>query len=281
MKKRRGSGYTILEVMIFMAISASMFVLAITSIGGRQQQVRFTQAVRDFDSKLQDVLNDVSTGYYQTAGRISCDVAPGANSRPNVGYDDPEPAGTNSECVFIGKVIHFSPDNGAGDNQSHFNIYDVVGRRYVDSDVRPVNLAEAKPVAVRIANINEFQSGMKVTKIAREDNPAINTIGAIGVFTGTNKNIQADYSSNNESINVATIPGTAFDYTPDTIYGITDQITDVTGFGGNYIDMNSTARIVVCLSDTDNKRKASITFGGNEISTKLDFDTYNTEVCGL
>ncbi len=60
----RSTGYTIVETMIFLAVSSLMFISAMILINGRQSRAEFIQAVRVFEANLRDVANDVSTGYY-------------------------------------------------------------------------------------------------------------------------------------------------------------------------------------------------------------------------
>ena len=63
---RRG-GYTIVETLIFLAVSALLFVSTIILISGRQAKAQFTNSVRDLVSDITDVANDVANGYYQTS----------------------------------------------------------------------------------------------------------------------------------------------------------------------------------------------------------------------
>ncbi len=77
---RRSHGYTIIETLIFIAVSGMMFMSAVILVGGRQQEVEFSQGVRDLENKLKDTLNDVSTGYFPANNSLNCTIATGAGA---------------------------------------------------------------------------------------------------------------------------------------------------------------------------------------------------------
>jgi type II secretory pathway pseudopilin PulG len=74
MRAKRQVGYTILEVLIFIAVSSLMFISAMRAISGRQRQVQFTQSIQEFDAKIKDLINDVTTSYYPTNENVSCEI---------------------------------------------------------------------------------------------------------------------------------------------------------------------------------------------------------------
>lgn len=137
------SGYTIVEVLIVLAVSGALLISVTALISGQQQKTEFTAALRDFDSRIQDVLNDVGTGTYPELG-AGCSVSPGGS--PTLGGAT-APSGTSQDCVFVGKALQFSP---AGTNsQGTLNIYTIVGRRQVGTGAaaREVkDISQAKPV---------------------------------------------------------------------------------------------------------------------------------------
>ncbi len=141
-KGEPGAGYTITEVMIVLAVSSAMFVAIALLFSGRQARIEFNQAVRAFEAELQNIMNDVSTGYYQSD--FACTV--GATGPPNISNSQPSVTGTNSGCIFLGKVI--TPNDPAISS----TISTLVGRRAVNGrDVETI--AEAQPVV--IPGINE------------------------------------------------------------------------------------------------------------------------------
>jgi len=136
----KAEGYTILEVMIFLAVTAGLFVMIAGTFSRRQATTEFSIAVRDMESRLQDIANDVSTGYYSNPGTFRCriigaapDIVAGTNTQ-----------GTNNDCIFVGRVAQFDL---AGSSGKQFNLYSVVGARQASGeDVE--NFDEAQPRAL-------------------------------------------------------------------------------------------------------------------------------------
>jgi type II secretory pathway pseudopilin PulG len=145
-------GYTIVEVLIFIAVTAMIFVAAMSAVGGRQQQVQFAQGLREFESKLQDVMNDVTTGYYPSNTTIGCSVS--LLGKTEVDFSSVgQKLGSNSDCVYFGKAIQILPNSAEyPENDTKIVIYNLVGKRYLDSNGERSKLAknidEATPVAV-------------------------------------------------------------------------------------------------------------------------------------
>jgi type II secretory pathway pseudopilin PulG len=136
-------GYTIVETLIFLAVSSVMFVSVMLLVNGQQQRTEFVQAVRTFESEMQDIANDVSTGnsaYPFPAGQ-SCKI----NGGGNLIIDNSSPAG-QQRCIFIGRVLQFVPQ---GTNPQTYNTYTVVGKQRLSVGGKEVSsLAEAKPIAL-------------------------------------------------------------------------------------------------------------------------------------
>jgi hypothetical protein len=97
-------GYTIVEVMIFLAISGALFVSASALISGRQERTMFQQSVNTTSQTLEDILNDVSTGYYPSRSDFSCTYSGGALSLSAISSQQ----GTNQSCIFSGKLLSFT-----------------------------------------------------------------------------------------------------------------------------------------------------------------------------
>lgn len=144
--KRPSAGYTILESMIFLAVSGVLFALVIPSISSRQDKIRFSETVRDLNTKIQDVINDVSTGYFPS-GSVKCTVSPPLTGTIDLDINGGSEQGTRKDCIFLGKVVAV---NGLPSNSAHHdqvNIFTVVGKRQANGQ-NVKTLPEATPTAV-------------------------------------------------------------------------------------------------------------------------------------
>lgn len=132
-------GYTVVEVLIFLAVTSILGVSAMTLINGQQRKTEFAQTAREFDSTIRDIINDVSTGYYPNTDKVKCESVPLGS-----GVQLSEVAtsrGTNSACIFIGRVIQFAP---ASSNRSGIRVHTVAGQRRTAVGKEVINIMEAQ-----------------------------------------------------------------------------------------------------------------------------------------
>ena len=293
MRNRAHLGYTILEAMLFITISSSMFILAMISFSGRQQQVQFTQPVRELDAKILDIINDVTTGYFPNDGSLQCSVD--SSQRPIISNATVEKGqGTNDDCVLVGKALQFFPEdsNSSTENQSLLYIYNIVGKRLESPNGESVqSLEEAKPVTTSptasnstndVTEKSELKYGLRVIKVATEE-VLPKESGVIGFFTRFTKTFSTTKFSEGQTISSSMIPGVTSSSTQYDAANNINLVTDLSSpFGTDvFIDTTSATPIVICLADADLERRASITIGGGgQASTRVDFDTYNKVVCG-
>ncbi len=160
MKSRGFAGYTILEVMIVLAVSAALFFSVVGLLSGRQASTETTQAVRDIESKIQGVASDVASGFVPNG--YSCNAV--ASGQPHLSTTIAG-GGENAGCIFLGKAINF--------NDNSLSILTVLGRQYVGGLASPdvSSLTEASPVSVTndpdVTEIYSYRYGVKITKIVQ------------------------------------------------------------------------------------------------------------------
>lgn len=124
MKRGAPQGYTIVEVMIFLAVTAALFAMVALSFSGRQSRTQFAASARDMESQIQDIMNDIATGYGGAPPNTpECQVDPAVSRVLFVGPAAPQ--GTNAQCVFAGKVLHLGVD---GEPET-YRVYSVAGAR--------------------------------------------------------------------------------------------------------------------------------------------------------
>lgn len=162
----RNQGYTIIETIIFLAVTGAVFASTIGIISGQQARTEFTQAVRDVQTRLQDISNDVSTGFYHNTGTLKCHKTPGGPQiTPSPGTDT---QGTNEDCIFLGRALQFAPTSGT--DPEKINVYNVVGLRKIAGGTQEVqNFSQAKPTAMApgdTTNTGFSQDAIEVIKLS-------------------------------------------------------------------------------------------------------------------
>jgi len=143
------AGFTIVEVLIVLAISGMLFVSAAILINGRQNKTMFMSAVNDFRQQLQQIINQTQSGYYGGTS-IPC-TGNVSGTPPNVTVPS-----SNGSCIFLGSAVQFT------DGSSQITVTPVVGNRvYGSQDVD--SLAHAQPTQVSTAaQTDTLEYGLKV-----------------------------------------------------------------------------------------------------------------------
>jgi hypothetical protein len=265
--------------MIFLAISATLFVAAMRLISGQQRRAEFSYGVQEFSSELRDMINDVSTGYYEYNRNFSC-RATGSSDATNPGpiliTSVAAEQGTNQDCIFIGRVIQFAPSDAGGSANTFYRVYTVAGRRTVTDGTIPrevVTLKEAKPQALSprstapgipdLTSTHAIPNGLIVKWV--HVNGA--SVGAVGFFTNFAK---YDANSNlleTEARNVDVIPidGTVLGQTKATA---ADKIST----NPDTWTANPPNGIQVCLENGGGDGHVIIDIASNQRALAADLD---------
>jgi prepilin-type N-terminal cleavage/methylation domain-containing protein len=142
--KQKPRGYTVIEVMIVLAISGAMFVMAANFINGRQARTSFTAGVNETASRLQGIIEQVRNGQY-TDIDIDCRlngstlaIAPAGSSQQ----------GQNQDCIFIGKTFHVSEAIPGEDPSSRFEVFSLAGRREYEPGRLITDLTDIIPTPI-------------------------------------------------------------------------------------------------------------------------------------
>ena len=126
-KNRQPLGYTVVEVLIVLAVSAFMFLIAANFISGKQEHTAFIQGTNEMASRLQDTVEQVTDGHYSDIG-IACTASGGALT---INLSAPK-QGQNQECVFLGKLVHFYTAN-PGQPPANYEIISMADARSATS----------------------------------------------------------------------------------------------------------------------------------------------------
>ncbi len=102
---KKQKGYTIIEVLIFLAISGALFSAAVVGMGGQQNNLRFKQSMETMEFKIRTMLSDVDRGYAakpDDSKNYDCSLA----------GNQPAESGTrDAQCIFVGKEINMCTNN--------------------------------------------------------------------------------------------------------------------------------------------------------------------------
>lgn len=167
----KNKGYTIVEVMIVLAITGFMFVIAAVFINGKQGQVEFRQSVTDLNNQISAAINDVANGFYPSGQAFSCTATPG--SSPVLAYMSPPPEqGSNNDCILLGKMLHFTT---AGSVTPYLEVISVAGNR-LDSTNQPVQKIELSHPTAIIDTVNTPAKYDATAKYSLENGSTFSTV---------------------------------------------------------------------------------------------------------
>ncbi len=286
---KTGAGFTIVEVMIFLAISGLMFVLAINAMSGKQQQTEFQTGVNTLKADLNQDLSNVGDGNYPSLNGISCNVNEDSGQPYNCSTSTP----INGASTIIGEVLAF--------NSGSYTILPVIGRNYVagSNDTQDAtSLSQAEPWI--ISGIEQsitmpfgltIVNGSSVTSTVTSPTISPTGLGAIGLFSFTSfegndlANSGEALSSGSEHIEIFVIPGSKLNTSP---IGLVN--TPLTNCSSNPNDVcvgsapvqmiNPSNGITLCLnSGSDIQSVLFIIGGGSNSATSVSDTIYSKLGC--
>lgn len=182
--KKNNKGFTIVETLIFLAVSSVLFIVTSMLVSGQVERYRVQDAAIRLETNVRDSANDVTTGYYPEtgAGNYQC---------PFTGVNDSR--GTNLGCVLAGKRITFDQNSYTVDTMAALASTTGVTQT---SDVRAVTtpaLTETKP----------YPSGMKRRGATSPVFYILNTIYSAQIDAAT-----SEFVSGGQQVKVFTVSGT-------------------------------------------------------------------------
>ncbi|MGD0284501.1 MAG: hypothetical protein ABSB12_02825 [Candidatus Saccharimonadales bacterium] len=304
-------GFTVIEIMIFLAVSGAIFISAITLMSGSQDKTEFNTAITELTSQLQSIVGNVANGYYLSQQNFTC--TPNPTGSPSLAYSTTSESGTargtSLGCTFIGEVIQFNSTN------EEYIAYPVVGNQYNPPTNSPgpnnlnvTDLTQAAPVALydstdspdvaSVVNseldttevlpygITVHPSGMGFADSSIVINPSdkctINNvnlacIGSIGLFT--------TFNGSSQSVQVVPIPGSIL--TQDQLSLVSAISNMKNGTGNNIIGGSGSYSTVsdpdggveICLDSGTDSESGLITIGGTNSPTAVTLQKYSQKGC--
>ena len=273
---RRHHGFTIVEVLIVLAVTTALFLSAAFLITGRQNQTEFDQAIQQVRSEIQQAVSDVTNGYYPNLNNFQCTV--GA-SGPQITAATGVGQGTNSGCIFVGKVLQFGV---ASTKPEQFLAYTLAGLQSVGSndssslaDATPVVIApsSSQPTVPNDTKVSVLENGL--TTLFMKVNGV--SIGALALTT------LPPYSgsalSNAQQVQLIAVPGTSLN---DTEPGAAQKINTAMANPNATIpsaDVNPSAGIQLCFVSATTNQSGLVTVGGNSSTLSVDLAVKGNKTC--
>lgn len=233
----KSRGFTIVEVLIFLAVSSALMVSAFSLISGSQNRAAFTQGINDVQQRIDTVINNVANGYYaEGANPTNCSVDQtgalqfsGSNTSK----------GTSSQCIFLGRIIVF---NGSSDT---YTVYNIAGRRQVNGrDV--TSMSQANPTKIP-GTEQTFSLNSSITFKDSGTN-AYGFFNGLGAQTGVSDQLESGYQRT-------------------TFYGFNFGSDLPPSFSSDYeANKNPAAGYKLCFDSTSSNQSAVISIGGNSRS---------------
>ncbi len=139
-------GFTIVEVMIFLAVSGIMFLVAATFISGKEGQAEYTQGMNYTAADIRTIINNVANGNYNIpSSGLSCTVG---FRGVNVTKSAPSSSIGTPGCSLIGQAMV----PGVGGNS--YGLYTFAGCQFspcssgVNGLAYPTSFAQEQPTIV-------------------------------------------------------------------------------------------------------------------------------------
>ncbi|MEK7471957.1 MAG: type II secretion system protein [Patescibacteria group bacterium] len=279
---RNRGGFTIVETLMVLAVTSIIFVAVIGSVTDRQNRIQFSQGMRDINSNISDVLNDVTTGFFPTTPGLTC-TAGSNNNPPQLGYNAStgDTTGARKDCVFAGKVIQIGTDTSA----SLGFVYSMAGRRLTANSNDVANFAELQPVVIDSKNTDNVTISAGISnidatgglslpygiRIVRSDGSDGGR--AIGVFykdfRGVSLNGQS--SSGITQVAIADVFSATSGPSSMTQTNVIAAADNTTALSSKFLSGSST--ITLCFKGDTTGQTATITIGdGIQGNLRLDYE---------
>lgn len=268
-------GFTIIESMIFLVVSVGLFG---SVVGMLTQQVRrneFAKSVEAFEVRLQDALNDVSTGFYSADETKGCRYSPTGPEATPTPHTGSQQQGANIDCIFVGKAFQFAP-SGNPNGASGYSIYSMIGNRTTpgSSGEDVVSLAEAKP---KLATVSSGLPGfvetgtliqdVEITKVVDlSSNLPIGGIALVSTFATKDSTTNA-LSGNAARVKLHTVTSSSLNTDNDITFASKAEKLTPPGL------KVASAGVLICIREAGtNGRKASVSIGTDQ----QDLRTFKT-----
>ena len=262
-------GFTIVETMIVLAVSGLIFLIAAFFIAGKQRETQFNQGIRDAQAQLQQIINEVATGFYPDSNNFSC--TPGATG-PTFSTVIQTGQGSNSGCIFLGKAIQFQ--TGTNDPEQ-LSVLTIAGNQNDSSGDTVTDLSTAFPKVVPTSiggalTTDLLENGI-TTKWIHFNGGA--SAGAIAFVAALNPSVA------NNGLTTGTLQVSAVPVNGTSLGMSTAAMTAAINANLTTSTQNPSAGVQVCLVSGTTQESGLITIGGSGRSLGVNLSIRENQTC--
>lgn len=250
--ERFSGGFTIIEVILFLAISGLLLAVAIASINANINNSRFNDAIRSTTSYLQGQYSEVAAGQSDRNESQGCDEATGD-------IDSTPTAAGMSNCVIMGRFIKLEG--------STFTVRYITGHKSTLSDILADDTDAIMQMDPKVASETAYK--------AQYDVP-----WDIGVVS---TELPSSTASASTGLAIIRSPasGNILYYTEENISSVEPLLNNV------FInDLNLNRKVTICFADSGKSRVGRISIGGSGVGITrsqgqeiIQTDLANTGAC--
>lgn len=267
-RARKQRGFTIIEVLIVLAVTAAMFLLAVLSINGKQDTAEFQQSINDVRSSLQQEIDNVSAGDYSDTGNFTCDgtggslvIAKGVNKQ-----------GSNTGCVYLGKVLQFAVKSTS---PQQFIAYPVAGLQSntgtltsAAPDVIAPGIATNRGVFPDASISSALHYGLNVVSMTSGGH----NIGAVAFISSLGQYSGGSLVSGSQTLGLIPIYNSSLNATEGaTVDAINNNIVSS--------PLNPNGGVQICFASGGTKQSGLITIGGGGQQLSITLKLYGDLTC--
>jgi prepilin-type N-terminal cleavage/methylation domain-containing protein len=272
----RQAGFTIVEVLIVLAVTGILFVSAITIFSGKQGKTEFNQSINDIQNQLNQTINEVAAGNYPDPSSAKCEANP-STGIIDFGTAASTTQGASTGCIFLGKVVHFvKPTNG--DNQQYY-VYTLAGAQNHNGSIT-TSLVDAGPLVVpNNTDTNPLEFGLAVQDV-RTGGTKIGSFAFVNSLSGSAE------SSGTNQVDLLPIKGDSLlsNSKDDEIVPIEKYFKPAppgipAGTADAVIPVNPAEGVTICFTSGTTNQSGQITIGSNGRALSTNLKIYNSQDC--
>ena len=247
---RKQRGFTIVEVLIVLAVTSAMFFMAAMAINGKQNEAEFQQSINDIRSSIQQEIDQVAAGDYTDTGNFTCNgtlgnviITPGVNKQ-----------GSNTGCIFLGKVLQFGVH---GTSPEQYISYSIAGLQDNNGSLvaaMPVAVAPGATTNTSYPNASvagELHNGLHVVSMKYNGI----SIGAVGFISSLGQYSGTTLLSGSQTIDLVPINTSALNTTSaSTVDAINQHLATS--------PQNPSGGVQICFASAGTNDSGLITIGG-------------------